>query len=105
MLTIADRTYTSHLILGTGFPTLDLLETAISATGAQLVTVALRRVDAVGRTWTNVPDSNDQPTALVLNSTAGADTAGRSRPGTGDARAGDRGSGGSAGKCHRRPAL
>jgi thiazole synthase len=38
MLTIADRTYTSHLILGTGFPTLDLLETAISATEAELVT-------------------------------------------------------------------
>ena len=34
MLTIADRTYTSRLILGTGFPTLELLETAIAASGA-----------------------------------------------------------------------
>ena len=73
MLTIADRTYTSHLILGTGFPTLDLLETAITATGAELVTVALRRVDAVGRT--GLVDVLDRSGVDVLPNTAGCFTA------------------------------
>ena len=73
MLTIADRTYASRLILGTGFPTLDLLETAISATGAQLVTVALRRVDAVGRT--GLVDVLDKAGVDVLPNTAGCFTA------------------------------
>ena len=73
MLTIADRTYTSRLILGTGFPTLDLLETAISATGAELVTVALRRVDAVGRT--GLVDVLDRAGVDVLPNTAGCFTA------------------------------
>ncbi len=73
MLTIADRTYTSRLILGTGFPTLDLLETAITATGAELVTVALRRVDAVGRT--GLVDVLDRAEVDVLPNTAGCFTA------------------------------
>jgi thiazole synthase len=73
VLTIADRTYTSHLILGTGFPTLDLLETAISATGAELVTVALRRIDAVGRT--GLVDVLDRANVDVLPNTAGCFTA------------------------------
>jgi thiazole synthase len=73
MLTVADRTYTSHLILGTGFPTLDLLETAISATGAELVTVALRRVDVAGRT--GLVEVLDRAGVDVLPNTAGCFTA------------------------------
>ena len=73
MLTIADRTYTSHLILGTGFPTLDQLETAISATGAELVTVALRRIDVAGRT--GLVDVLDRAKVDVLPNTAGCFTA------------------------------
>src|SRR3712207_5402590 len=73
VLTIGDRTYTSHLILGTGFPTLDLLETAISATGAELVTVALRRVDVAGRT--GLVDVLDRAGVDVLPNTAGCFTA------------------------------
>jgi len=73
MLTIADRTYTSHLILGTGFPTLDLLETAIAATGAELVTVALRRIDVAGRT--GLVDVLDRSGVDVLPNTAGCFTA------------------------------
>src|SRR5919107_1730278 len=73
MWTLGDRPYTSRLILGTGFPTLDLLETAISATGAQLVTVALRRVDAVGRT--GLVDVLDKAGVDVLPNTAGCFTA------------------------------
>jgi thiazole synthase len=50
VLTIGDRTFTSRLILGTGgFPSLDVLAAAIDATGTEMVTVALRRVDAADR--------------------------------------------------------
>jgi thiazole synthase len=73
VLTIADRTYSSHLILGTGFPTLDLLETAIDATRAELVTVALRRVDAAGRT--GLVEVLDRSGVDVLPNTAGCFTA------------------------------
>jgi thiazole synthase len=45
-LTIAGRTLDSRLLLGTGgFPSLTLLAEAIRASGSELVTVALRRVD------------------------------------------------------------
>jgi thiazole synthase len=45
-LTIADEKFDSRLILGTGgVPSLEVLERAIIASGTQLVTVALRRVE------------------------------------------------------------
>jgi thiazole synthase len=48
-LTIAGRTMSSRLLLGTGgFPSLDLLADAIAASASELVTVALRRVDVAG---------------------------------------------------------
>jgi thiazole synthase len=46
-LTIAGETFTSRLIMGTGgAPSLELLERAVRASGTELVTVALRRVEA-----------------------------------------------------------
>jgi len=49
-LTIAGRTFHSRLLLGTGgFPALELLAEAIAASGSQLVTVALRRIDPAAR--------------------------------------------------------
>jgi thiazole synthase len=43
---IADTTFTSRLIMGTGgAPSLDVLERALTASGTQLTTVALRRLD------------------------------------------------------------
>jgi thiazole synthase len=46
-LRIAGRSMHSRLLLGTGgFPSLELLAEAIAASGSELVTVALRRVDA-----------------------------------------------------------
>jgi thiazole synthase len=46
-LSIAGRSLRSRLLLGTGgFPSLELLAEAIAASGSELVTVALRRVDA-----------------------------------------------------------
>ena len=48
--TIAGRTLHSRLLLGTGgFPSLELMSEAIAASGAELVTVALRRLDPAGR--------------------------------------------------------
>lgn len=45
-LTIAGEKFDSRLILGTGgVPSLDVLERAITASGTQLVTIALRRVE------------------------------------------------------------
>jgi len=49
-LEIAGRTLRSRLLLGTGgFPSLDAMADAIRASGTELVTVALRRVDARAR--------------------------------------------------------
>jgi thiazole synthase len=49
-LVIGKRTYTSRLLLGTGgFPRLETLAEAIGASGTELVTVALRRIDAAQR--------------------------------------------------------
>jgi thiazole synthase len=46
MLTIADRNFQSRLFTGTGkFGSLPLMEEALLASGSELVTVALRRVD------------------------------------------------------------
>ncbi len=48
-LTIAGRTLRSRLLLGTGgFPSLALLAEAIRASGSELVTVALRRIEVGG---------------------------------------------------------
>ncbi len=49
-LTIAGRTLRSRLLLGTGgFPSLAIMADAIEASGSELVTVALRRVDPAAR--------------------------------------------------------
>src|SRR5271167_3180525 len=49
-LTIAGRTLHSRLLIGTGgFPSLQLLSAAIAASGCELVTVALRRIDPAGQ--------------------------------------------------------
>jgi thiazole synthase len=45
-LTIAGKTLRSRLLIGTGgFSSLELLSAAVSASGSELVTVALRRID------------------------------------------------------------
>jgi thiazole synthase len=49
-LTIAGRTLSSRLLLGTGgFASLELMSDAIEASGSELVTVALRRIDLAAR--------------------------------------------------------
>ena len=49
-LEIAGREWKSRLIIGTGgFQSLDVMRDAIAAAGAQIATVALRRVDPAAR--------------------------------------------------------
>jgi thiazole synthase len=73
-LRIGDGTWTSRLVLGTGGATsLDVLERAIVASGAELVTVALRRVTASGPG--SLLDVLDRTGVEVLPNTAGCHTA------------------------------
>jgi thiazole synthase len=73
-LTIAGRTLRSRLLLGTGgFPSLALLGEAIRASGSELVTVALRRVDPTARG--SLMDVLEQEGVELLPNTAGCFTA------------------------------
>jgi thiazole synthase len=74
VLTIAGRTLSSRLLLGTGgFPSLEVLADAIAASGAELVTVALRRVDAAARG--SLVDVLSDAGVELLPNTAGCHTA------------------------------
>ncbi len=56
MLTIADKTFGSRLFTGTGkFGSLRMMEEALLASGSELVTVALRRVEVRGDNGTERP--------------------------------------------------
>jgi thiazole synthase len=73
-LTIAGRTLRSRLLLGTGgFPSLALLSEAIRASGSELVTVALRRVEPTARG--SLIDVLEQAGVELLPNTAGCFTA------------------------------
>jgi thiazole synthase len=73
-LRIAKRTLSSRLLLGTGgFPSLTLLAEAIRASGSELVTVALRRVDPNARG--SLIDVLEQEGVGLLPNTAGCFTA------------------------------
>ncbi|MFC9550044.1 thiazole synthase [Rhodococcus sp. NPDC056960] len=69
-LTIADREFSSRLIMGTGgAANLSVLEEALIASGTELTTVAMRRVDAAGRT--GLLDLLDRLGIALLPNTAG----------------------------------
>jgi thiazole synthase len=73
-LTIAGRGFRSRLILGTGgFPSLEMLAGAIAASGAELVTVALRRIDPTA--GGSLLDVLDHAGVTLLPNTAGCHTA------------------------------
>ena len=70
-LTIAGREFRSRLFLGTGkFPSNDALRDAIVASGTEMVTVALRRVDRSAET--DILDAIDTSKVLLLTNTSGA---------------------------------
>jgi len=73
-LTIAGRTLRSRLLLGTGgFPSLAIMAEAIAASGSELVTVALRRVDPAARG--SLVDVLGEAGVELLPNTAGCYTA------------------------------
>src|SRR3954469_14158313 len=73
-LLLAGETFSSRLILGTGgAPSLDALEASLVASGTEIVTVALRRLDPAARG--SVLDVVDRLGCRVLPNTAGCFTA------------------------------
>lgn len=74
-LVIAGREFESRLFLGTGkFPSNGALATAIAASGTQMVTVALRRVDPTAAE--DILDAIPGDGVLLLTNTSGAIDAG-----------------------------
>lgn len=73
-LTIAGTTFTSRLITGTGgAPSMDVLEKALIASGTELTTVAMRRIDTSAHG--SVIELLDRLGIRVLPNTAGCFTA------------------------------
>jgi thiazole synthase len=74
-LVIAGRTFRSRLILGTGkFSAPEAMRDALVASGAELVTVALRRADLSGKKdpFANILEFIDPQKYLLLPNTSGA---------------------------------
>src|SRR5210317_1678412 len=72
MLKIADRTFRSRLFLGTGkFSSAETLKKAIEASGSEMITVALRRVD-LNDPADDIMNVLDREQYLFLPNTSGA---------------------------------
>src|SRR5471032_3050425 len=74
-LKIADREFTSRLLVGTGkFASNELMRDALEASGTEIVTVALRRADLYGKhdPFANILDFIDPKRFLLLPNTSGA---------------------------------
>lgn len=77
-LKIADKTFNSRLTLGTGkFRSPEAMRDALEASGAEIITVALRRADLSGSgdPFANILDYIDRDRFLLLPNTSGAATA------------------------------
>ena len=75
MLTIAGRHFRSRLFLGTGkFSSNEVMRDALAASGAEIVTVALRRADLSGQRdpYANILEFIDPERYLLLPNTSGA---------------------------------
>ena len=74
--TIAGRIFSSRLIVGTGkYPSFEVMRQAHEASGAQIVTVAVRRVNISDRTKESLLDYIDTSRFMILPNTAGCYTA------------------------------
>jgi thiazole synthase len=74
-LVIAGRSFRSRLILGTGkFSSPEMMRDAFAASGAEMVTVALRRADLSGKRdpFANILEFIDPAKYLLLPNTSGA---------------------------------
>jgi thiazole synthase len=73
---IAGRTFTSRLIVGTGkYPSFAVMAQAHEASGADMVTVAVRRVNISDRSRESLLDFIDSTRIFILPNTAGCYTA------------------------------
>ncbi len=73
---IADRVFQSRLILGTArYPNPDTMMAALDASGADMVTVAIRRVDLSDRSQNSILGLLDREKYFLLPNTAGCFTA------------------------------
>ena len=74
-LTIADRSFTSRLFVGTGkYPSHPVMAQCHAASGAEVVTVAIRRVDLSDKSGASLMDYID-PKLFILPNTAACFTA------------------------------
>jgi thiazole synthase len=72
-LVIAGRTFTSRLIVGTGkFGSFEVMRDALDASGTEMVTVALRRVDLEATGGPDILEFIDGDRYLLLPNTSGA---------------------------------
>ena len=75
-LVIAGRTFSSRLIIGTGkYPSPQVMQQAHEASGADMATVAVRRVNISDRTKESLLDYIDTAKIFLLPNTAGCYTA------------------------------
>lgn len=72
-LIIAGRAFHSRLMIGTGkFPSAESLRAAIAASGSEIITVALRRVDLNSPNGDSIMSVLDPKRQLILPNTSGA---------------------------------
>ena len=75
-LVIADKSFSSRLIVGTGkYPSHAVMAKAHAASGAEMVTVAVRRVNVTDRSKESLLDYIDTSRIFILPNTAGCFTA------------------------------
>ena len=75
-LTIAGRTFRSRLMVGTGkYRTMEQMQQAIDASGAEIVTVAIRRVQLQAQGHVGLMEALDWKKLWLLPNTAGCKTA------------------------------
>ena len=74
-LVLGDRSFRSRLIVGTGkYPSMEMMKEAIEKSGAEIVTVAIRRVKLPGQ-GESLLDYLDPHRYTILPNTAGCYTA------------------------------
>ncbi len=75
-LTIANRTFQSRLFVGTGkYSSFPVMQQALEASGSEVVTVAVRRVNLTDRSRESLLDYIDRDRYMLLPNTAGCYTA------------------------------
>lgn len=75
-LVLGKHSFRSRLIVGTGkYPDFETMEKALEASGCEVVTVAVRRVDTSGKGGESILDHIDPKRYTILPNTAGCYTA------------------------------